>query len=69
MATDHTRPDIETEETEEKDAKAAHAADRAPTPEEDQVAPGKEDLDPEAAARYKEAIERGADVKGEGEIS
>lgn len=68
MADDQTRPDIETEAAEEQEARATHAADRPPTPEEEAAAE-EEGLDPEVAASYKEAIERGAEVKGEGEIS
>jgi hypothetical protein len=45
----------------------SHEADREPTPEEEAVA-DKHPLDPEAAKAYEEAIERGANLKGEGEI-
>lgn len=42
-------------------------ADREPTPEEEAAAEDLE-LDPEVAEEYKEAIERGANQKGEGRI-
>ncbi len=57
----------ETVEADERDAQAAHRADRPPTPEEEAVAERTE-LDPEVAEAYKEAAERGANVKGEGQI-
>jgi len=57
----------ETVEADEQDAHAAHAADRAPTPEEEAAAERNE-LDPQVAKAYEEAAERGANVKGEGEI-
>lgn len=58
----------ETVEADERDAQATHAADRAPTPEEEAAADGNPDVSPESAEAYKEAIERGADVPGEGQI-
>ena len=63
-------PDItdETVEADERDATAAHRADREPTPEEEAAADGHGEVSPESAAAYKEAIERGANVKGEGQI-
>ena len=57
----------ETRNADEADAGAAHGADRMPTPEEERLAESQE-LDPEVAEAYKEAAERGANVKGEGEI-
>ena len=63
-------PDATTADTvraDEKDADAAHRADRMPTPEEEAAA-DRNQLDPDVAEAYEEAIERGADVKGEGEI-
>lgn len=42
-------------------------ADRQPTPEEVEAAE-KLQVDPKVAEEYKEAIERGADQKGEGRI-
>ncbi|MCD9622711.1 hypothetical protein [Rhabdothermincola salaria] len=57
----------ETQSADEADAEATHKADRMPTPEEERLAESQE-LDPEVAESYKEAAERGANVKGEGEI-
>lgn len=67
MAQDETRSDQATEEAEEQEAHAPHAADRAPTPEEERAAEENE-LDPAVAEHYREAIETGAELKGEGEI-
>jgi hypothetical protein len=52
----------------DQDAAAAHDADRPPTPEEERIA-DEQELDPEVAEAYEEANERGAHVKGEGEIA
>jgi hypothetical protein len=49
------------------EALAAHKPDRPPTPDEEQAAEGN-DLDEKVAERYREAIETGAEVKGEGRI-
>jgi hypothetical protein len=50
-----------------RDAQVSGHADRMPTEEEAARADGLE-LDPEVAANYKEATERGARQKGEGRI-
>ena len=50
----------------EADANTAHDADRPPAPEEEAAAPTA--VDPQVAEAYEEAIERGAGVKGEGQI-
>jgi hypothetical protein len=55
-----------TVEADRQDATTQGHADRPPTPEEEAAAPTS--LDPEAAKAYKEAIERGANVPGEGQI-
>jgi len=63
-------PDVTPSETvraDESDARAAHTADRLPTPEEEAAADSNE-LDPAVAEAYEKAMERGANVKGEGEI-
>jgi hypothetical protein len=57
----------ETHEAEVADAGAAHAADRPPTPDEEAAA-GRNRLDPSVAANYKDALQTGAKIKGEGEI-
>ena len=51
----------------QKDARATHGADRPPTPEEEAAAE-RNPLDPDVAQAYEDAIERGANVKGEGQI-
>lgn len=64
---DDTRTDKHTLEADERDATAQHDADRPPTPEE--AAKAEEfALDPKTAKAYDEALERGANVKGEGQI-
>jgi hypothetical protein len=59
--------DPATTAVDEDDAQAAHVADRAPTPEEERLAEENE-LDPKVAEAYEAANERGANVKGEGQI-
>jgi hypothetical protein len=59
--------DEATREVDEHDAHAKAHPDRMPTPEEERLAEQNE-LDPEVAESYKEAAERGANVKGEGSI-
>ena len=61
-----TIPSDETLEADRKDASAAHEPDRPASPDEEADAPG--EVDPKAAEAYKEAMERGAAVKGEGQI-
>jgi hypothetical protein len=56
-----------TRQADEHDARAGHGADRMPTPDEERLADQNE-LDPDVAEAYEDAIERGADVKGEGAI-
>lgn len=65
--TDPDAVDAATHEFDQEDAQASHGADRMPTPEEERIADGLE-LDPDVAESYKEAVERGANVKGEGKI-
>ena len=63
-------PDATSSETvsaDEHDARAAHEADRAPTPEEETAAE-QGHLDPAVAEAFEGAMERGANVKGEGQI-
>jgi hypothetical protein len=62
-----TRTDKHTLEADERDATARHDADRPPTPEEEAEAE-KFELDPKSAKAYDEGLERGAKVKGEGQI-
>ena len=65
--TDPETTSPETVAADEADAQAAHEADRMPSPEEEAAAERNE-LDPAVAEAYQDAIERGAAVKGEGEI-
>lgn len=67
MSPEEIRPQAATEEAEEQDAHVAHIADRMPTPDEEAAAERSE-LAPSVAESHKEAIERGAEIKGEGEI-
>lgn len=67
MESRETKTDEKTLQVDEEDARAEHRSDREPTPEEAAMA-DKHPLDPEAKRAYEEAIERGANVKGEGEI-
>jgi hypothetical protein len=62
-----TTPSGNTVRADRSDAEAAHRADRPPTPSEESAADTQE-LDPQVAESYKEAIERGASVEGEGRI-
>ena len=58
----------ETREADRRDGKKQGKADRMPTPEEERAADELGEPDDDVAASYKEAIELGADVKGEGQI-
>ena len=62
-----TRPNAETRDAEREDAQRRAGADRQPTPEEQEIADGR-DADPEVAKQYEEAAERGVEQKGEGRI-
>jgi hypothetical protein len=64
---DSTDLDPATTAEDERDARADHVADRPPTAEEEAAAE-RNPLDPAVAEAYEEAIERGANVKGEGQI-
>lgn len=61
-----TAPSDATRAAEAGEAAAPHDADRPPTPEEEKAAPG--GASAETAKDYKEMAERGAEVKGEGEV-
>jgi hypothetical protein len=56
-----------TRDADRRDSAKQGRADRMPTPEEEREA-DKLEVDDEVAATYKEAMEIGADVKGEGQI-
>ena len=57
-----------TQEADRRDATKKGQADRVPTPAEEREAAKLGKPDDDIAENYKEAIELGADVKGEGEI-
>jgi len=56
-----------THEAESIDAHATHTADRMPTADEERIAETQH-VDADVARNYREAMERGAHVKGEGAI-
>jgi hypothetical protein len=64
---EHTRPDAATRAAEAQEARATAKADREPTPEEAKIADALE-LDPEVAKHEEEMLEKGANVKGEGQL-
>jgi hypothetical protein len=68
MSEPDTTPDDQTLAEDEHDATAEHRADRAPTPEEERAAEANPSVPPESSKAYTEAIERGANVKGEGQV-
>ncbi len=64
---EHTRPNAATRAAEAAEARVTAQADRAPTPEESKIADGLT-LDPEVAKHEEEMLEKGANVKGEGQL-
>lgn len=64
---DTDRLDPATVAAEEDEARARAGADRPPTEDEERAAEQNE-LDPDVARAYEEANERGANIKGEGQI-
>jgi len=68
MTEPDTTPDDQTVAEDERDARAAHQADRPPTAEEEAAAEQAPPVSPESSEAYAESIERGAKVKGEGQI-
>ncbi len=61
-----TNPSDETRAAEEAQAQASHRADRPPTAEEEKAAPTS--ASPETGKSFEEMAEKGANVKGEGEL-
>ncbi len=57
-----------TQAEEEKEAAEKHEPDRDPTPEEEAAADRMRHLEPGVAEAHEEANERGANVKGEGQV-
>ena len=66
--TQNSQPSDATREEEQREARAEHVPDRAPTDEEAKAAPGRGDLDEGVAEHFEEMAERGANVRGEGEV-
>jgi hypothetical protein len=69
MTDEHTDVSDATRQAEREEAAATHSPDRPPTPEEEADAAEHSVVDPEVREHYEEMIERGAEVKGEGEVS
>jgi hypothetical protein len=67
MSDQPTRPSSETRDAERAEASKTAAADREPTPDEENIADALE-LDPDAAKHEKEMLERGAHQQGEGKL-
>lgn len=57
----------QTRQEERREATTSASAGRGPTPEEAEAAE-RNDVDPEVARNNKEAVERGATVRGEGQL-
>ena len=62
------QPSEATREAEKREAHAEHAPDRPPSKEEEKAAPGRGDMKEGVAENFEEMAERGANVKGEGEV-
>jgi hypothetical protein len=58
----------DTRAEEERDAAASHDAGDMPTPEEEAAAKKNVPVDDKVKDAYKEQMQRGANVQGEGEI-
>lgn len=65
--TDPTKPDDATRDAERNQADQPAAADRMPTPEEEQTADALE-LDPSVVEHEREMAERGKNQSGEGRL-
>jgi hypothetical protein len=66
---DLTVPSGVTVEAERADATRGHGADHEPTEEEKAAAERGAATSPDVPDPYEEALHRGADIKGEGQIS
>lgn len=64
---EHTTPSQETRAEEAEQARSEHEADRAPTTDEEAAAESAT-IGESTKKNYEEMAERGANVKGEGEI-
>jgi hypothetical protein len=73
MSDDRTVPSEETDAVERVDEHSAHEADRLATPDEEAAADKTRaelgDDEKQVAEHYKDMAEKGAHIKGEGEIS
>jgi hypothetical protein len=67
MNKDNTSPSDATVAEEDREAASSHDADRQPTDEELAAIEG-DQVDEQVASAHKEANERGAKVRGEGQI-
>jgi len=63
-----TKPSGATRAEEEKDARVQPGADTDSDAADADRAPTHDDLDPDVAENYEEAIERGANQRGEGRL-
>ena len=63
-----TRPSGATRAEEEKDARVKAGADTDSDSSDADRAPTREELDPDVVENYEEAIERGANQRGEGQL-
>ena len=73
MSDDRTRPSDATEAAERVDEASAHQPDRLATPEEEAAADESRDKlagdEERVAEHYKDMAEKGANIKGEGQIA
>ncbi len=71
MGDEQSRVSRETEEAERAEAAAPHQPDRLPTPEEEAAADdaAQNGVPSEVASHERDMAERGARVKGEGQIT
>ena len=63
-----TVPSGATHAADEADARHAHLPDREPTEDEEEAAERGAAAVPDVSDPYEEALHRGADIKGEGQI-
>lgn len=66
--TDRTRPTGATRAEEHKDARVQAGVDTDTNTDDADRAPTRDQLDPDVAENYEEAIERGANQRGEGQL-
>lgn len=66
--TNQTVPNEQTQSVDEADAQTTASAGSMPTPEEERLAEEGAAAAPDVSDDYQEALERGANVRGEGSI-